>query len=218
MHHAVPSILSKLTTPSQSKILSIFIHEEIFLASAHVRNVLPRGWSYFVSHNAVRNVHSAYARNKMADTPTVSKYSFNTRFNGQQPFFVREPSFYSFFIDLNDKRLGVLQPWGAMSKSRGSSEKHQSHTVYCPSPTQITNAQTKWAYIQWITHGTQQTVFLLPNCYKFIFGSFVNISFILLYNTKYSPAVMIYIFNIISRHHLTAISSIRLTPFYDLFN
>lgn len=44
MDHAVPSILSKLKTPSESKILSIFIHEEI--SSAHV-------WMYSHASKAI---------------------------------------------------------------------------------------------------------------------------------------------------------------------
>jgi hypothetical protein len=36
MNHAVPSIFLKPTTPSESKILSIFIHEEREFSTAHV--------------------------------------------------------------------------------------------------------------------------------------------------------------------------------------
>lgn len=82
MYYVVLSILLKFIMFLESKILLIFIYEEIFLVLVYVWNVFLCEWSYFVFYNVVRNVYLVYVWNKMVDMLIVLKYSFNIWFNG----------------------------------------------------------------------------------------------------------------------------------------
>lgn len=137
MNHAVPSIFLKPTTPSESKILSIFIHEEREFSTAHVWIFYSHASkAIFLSHNAIKNAYTSHAQNKMADRPTDSGKLYIIKFQfdsmaGDNFFYVNRH-----FINLTDKRQRVSKPWSVNEfESRGSNEeikqltekKHESH-------------------------------------------------------------------------------------------
>lgn len=101
------------------------------------------------------------------------------------------------------------------NKTVDREETWKSH-IGLNSPTQITNTQTKyisWSPMELNRHFYCQIIIICTIYHEnqFIFDILLYISFILLsYAIKW---VIIFIFNIFSRRHLTTITTARLTPF-----